>query len=52
MEGNGGVVEDRNKMRQDLQGESVLKTLYVRSSARWWGEMIVIVPLKVSFFDS
>jgi hypothetical protein len=34
------------------QGGRVLKPLYVRSSARWWGEMIVIDPLKVSFFAS
>jgi hypothetical protein len=44
----------RKETRSDKiqQGGRVLKPLYVRSSARWWGEMTVIAPLKVSFFDS
>jgi hypothetical protein len=44
----------RKETRSDKiqQGGMVLKPLYVRSSARWWGEMIVIDPPKVSFFAS
>jgi hypothetical protein len=44
----------RKETRSDKirQGGSVLKPLYVRSSARLWGETIVIDRPKVSFFAS